>query len=63
MEPSPRDPLGTFGTALLVARFGISANNGAERTPQKVRGSMLRPLFGPRRSSSSERLKRCRIFG
>eukprot|EP00969_Alexandrium_andersonii_P270758 11967447-Alexandrium_andersonii.AAC.1 len=36
--------------------LGISANNGAEGTPRELRTPRLRPLLGPR-SSSSERLK------
>eukprot|EP00969_Alexandrium_andersonii_P136873 6055568-Alexandrium_andersonii.AAC.1 len=37
---------------LFAVIFGISANNGAERTPRELRGSMLRPFLGPRSSSS-----------
>eukprot|EP00969_Alexandrium_andersonii_P278117 12294080-Alexandrium_andersonii.AAC.1 len=31
-------------TAPFVARFRISANNCAERTPRQLRGSSLRPF-------------------
>eukprot|EP00969_Alexandrium_andersonii_P321087 14187976-Alexandrium_andersonii.AAC.1 len=47
--------------ARLIGRFGICAHSGAERTPPELRGSILRPLRGPR-SSSFERLKLFRTF-
>eukprot|EP00969_Alexandrium_andersonii_P346310 15309332-Alexandrium_andersonii.AAC.1 len=61
MEPH-RNHLGTSRTARFVVRFEISANNGAERTPRELQGSILRPLMGSC-SSSSERLKQFCRFG
>eukprot|EP00969_Alexandrium_andersonii_P264184 11676249-Alexandrium_andersonii.AAC.1 len=46
--PCPRKTLGTSRTAPVVVGFGISANSRAERTPRELRGSILRPLLGPR---------------
>eukprot|EP00969_Alexandrium_andersonii_P246019 10871823-Alexandrium_andersonii.AAC.1 len=61
MDPH-RNPIGTSRTAPFVVRFGISANNGAERTARELRRTSLGPFLGPR-SSISERPEHCRAFG
>eukprot|EP00969_Alexandrium_andersonii_P138544 6127066-Alexandrium_andersonii.AAC.1 len=40
--------LSTPSITRFATRFGICARHGAERTPQELRGPILRPFLGPR---------------
>eukprot|EP00969_Alexandrium_andersonii_P139767 6182873-Alexandrium_andersonii.AAC.1 len=40
----------THSRPVSVGRFGICAESGAECTLRELRGSILRPLLGPRSS-------------
>eukprot|EP00969_Alexandrium_andersonii_P355862 15445353-Alexandrium_andersonii.AAC.1 len=62
MEPLLGTPIGTSRTAPVAVRFEIRANNSTERTPQELRGLILRPLLGPC-SPSSECMEQVCMLG